>query len=163
MMVLEEHMTTTVETPEPKTKDRPLLVGAVVILVVLALAVIAIVVGGRTISLDPDSPEGVVQRYTQAVIDGDRPAAESLLADGDTCDSYQDPYIDNDIRVTLGDVRITGDTAVVGVTIGYGGGDPFAPYDFSDRSRFLLTNTDGAWLIDETPWPFMICIERPSP
>lgn len=156
-------MAATIETSERRVKDRPLLVGAVVILVVLALAVIAIAVGGRTISLDPDSPEGVVQRYTQAVIDGDRPTAEALLADGDRCDSYQDPYMDTDIRVTLGDVRITGDTAVVEVTVGYGGGDPFAPYDYSDRSRFLLTNVDGAWLIDETPWPFWICIERPSP
>ncbi len=156
-------MTATVEPTERSARDRPLLVGAVVLLVVLGLAVIAIVVGGRTISLDADSPEGVVQRFAQAVIDGDRSTAESLLANGDECDGYQDSYIDNAIRVTLGDVRITGDSAVVEVTIGHSGGDPFAPYDYSDRSRFLLTNIDGAWLIDETPWPFWICIERPSP
>lgn len=161
MMEAEDDMTVTRESLERGGPDRPLIIGGVVILTVLLLAVIAIVAGGRTVELDPDSPEGVVQRYTQAVIDGDLATAEALMVDGRDCERFEDPYIDNDLRVTLGDVRVTGDSAVVEVTVGYGGGDPFSPYDYSDRSRFLLRESDGAWLIDETPWPFWTCIERP--
>jgi hypothetical protein len=104
MMRVEENMTVTEQQSEPGGRDRPLIIGGAVILAVVLLAVIAIAMGGRTVTLDADSPEGVVQRYTQAVIDGDLSTAEDLLVDSRECERFEDPYIDGDLRVTLGDV-----------------------------------------------------------
>lgn len=148
------------DSSQHPTRDRPLMVGAIVVVAVLALAVVAILMGGDTLSLDPNSPEGVVQQYTQALLDGDRGTAEALTAEDSDCERYGDPFVD-DIRVTLGEVRITGDGAVVEVTISQTNGDPFSGYDVSDRSMFQLTRVEGSWRIDASPWPFSTCVERP--
>lgn len=156
--------TATTESPPASGRDRPLMIGAIVIGVVAVLAIVVVFIGGSTVTLDPGSPEGVVQRFTQALIDGDRATAGSLTTDSRDCELGDDLYItDGDIRVTLGDVRITGDAATVDVTVTRSSGDPLIdPYQSSDRARFELTKVDGEWRIDNSPWPFWTyCIERP--
>ncbi len=49
------------------------LIGGVVLVVVIAL--IAVFARGGAAPLDPATPEGVVQRYSQAVVDGDTQTA----------------------------------------------------------------------------------------
>ncbi len=146
-------------------RDRPMIVGLAAIGLVVVLAVVAVVTGGRTVDLDPNSPEGVVQRYAQAMIDEDRDAAHELLADRD-CTFEEYFYFERDMRVTLGDVEITDNRARVEVTVSWPSGEPILdPYGSSERNVFFLVPVDGEWRIDQAPWPFWACIpdERPQP
>ena len=152
-------------TTKAPRRDRPMIVGLVAIGLVVVLAVVAVATGGRTADLDPDSPEGVVQRYAQAMIDEDRDAAQALLEDQDcTFEDYF--YFERDMRVTLGDVEITDSRARVEVTVSWPSGEPILdPYGSSERNVFFLVPVDGEWRIDQAPWPFWACIpdERSQP
>lgn len=148
---------------EPRTRrDRPLMIGGIVILVVVALAIAVVIGGGRTATLDPASPEGVVQRYVSALLSGDTAAAISLATDIDDCEFQIQEPLEDDLRVTLGTVDIQGDRAVVDVSISWPSGDPVLdPYSSSQRARFHLIQVNGEWMIENSPWPFWVCNERP--
>jgi hypothetical protein len=144
-------------------RDRPMIVGLVAIGLVVVLAIVAVVAGGRTADLDPASPEGVVQRYAQALLDEDPDAALALLADQD-CTFEEYFYYERDMRVTLGDVEITDNRARVEVTVSWPSGEPVLdPYGSSERNVFQLIATEGEWRIDRAPWPFWACIENERP
>ncbi|MDF1522055.1 MAG: hypothetical protein P1P87_04460 [Trueperaceae bacterium] len=59
---------------------RWLVVTAVLIAVLIALAALAMALRPSEVAFDPDTPEGTVQRYVVAVIDGDLALARSTFA-----------------------------------------------------------------------------------
>ena len=127
-------------------------------LVLAAVAVVAF--GGEPKRLDPSSPEGVVQGFVTAVLDGDLATArEMLVADPSTvvdglCPRPAD--VTDISRVAIADTTVSGDEATVWVTITTGGGnDPFDS-GYTGRDSFHLVNQDGAWRIDQTPW--QLCV-----
>jgi len=130
--------------------------GVVLVLVVAAVAVLAIRPGPA--DLDPDSPEGVVQRYLEAVMDSDDETAKALLDSSFDCEA---PYFrpdDESFRISLESVDVSGDRATVEVLATYSYGEP--PFDrnqYSESQTFRLTRTDGKWLISEVPWRFQLC------
>lgn len=143
-----------------------MLIAAAVVAVLVVAAVVVVLTGPRISDLDPDSPEGVVQRFVQAMIDGDEDLASSLVAydEGDCTPMPPDAMNgDESIRITLGDVRVSGDDADVDITITRSGGGPLDPYEWSDDLTFDLGRVDGAWLIERAPWPFQICEEMFRP
>jgi hypothetical protein len=159
-------MDTDRETTRTRSSERPLIVAASVVAVLVVAAVVVVLTGPRISDLDPASPEGVVQRYVQAAIDGDEDLMSTLVAYGaDDCTPVTSGLLggDDSIRVTLGDVRVSGDDADVDITVTRSGGGPLDPYEWSDYLTFDLARVDGVWLIERAPWPFQICEEMFRP
>ena len=145
----------------PVRPDRTLLV---VLLIVAALVVVALVVvlvrGATRETLDPSTPEGVVQLYSRAIIDGDELAAGQYLSTSPhDCEFFYDDELDN-IRLTLKDTTISGEhaTVCVSVTTSYGGGGGlFGNGEYSTDDEFLLVKSDDRWLVSSTPYEFDSC------
>ncbi len=149
------------QTPTGKP-DRTLLVIVSVIAAVVVLALIVVFTRGAPAPLDPSTPQGVVQTYSQAVIAGDRPAAQQLLTAKvrEKCDRA-DPYPSSNQRVTLVSTSVTGHTAVVQVSMSSNsGGGPFGGPEYQSEGRFTLVSEGGFWRIDSAPWEFTICYNQ---
>ena len=143
----------------PAKPDRTLLAILIVVglLVVIALVVVLVRSGGQQ-SLDPSTPEGVVQRYAQAVVDGDdEGAVEYLTKRSEDCEYYYNSGEVN-LRLTFQSTEISGDEATVRVSVSTSyGGDPFSNYEYSTDSEFKLVKSGSTWLIEETPYEFIAC------
>jgi len=141
------------------TSRRPLYIaiGTIVALVIVALT--AVLARPASVELDSSSPEGIVQRYTEAVIAGDDPTArESLAADlRQECDQIE-AYGRDDTRVTLSGTTEHDDKATVEVTVTQNGGGVFGG-EYTSDERFHLERDAGEWYITGTPWQFTICEE----
>lgn len=141
--------------------DRTLIV---ILAVIAALAVVALIVvftRGEPAALDESTPEGVVQRYSAAVLEGDEATASEYLVP-----ELADPCVptvtgpSDDMRVTLASTTERDDTADVRVliTVTYEGG-LFGSSDYEEEGEFDLVRADGDWLIESTPWQLAICSE----
>lgn len=147
------------QTPSGRP-DRTLVVILSIIAAVVILALVVVFTRGGPAVLDPSTPEGVVQTYTNTVISGDRDAAMKLLSSElrDNCDKA-DVGIMSNMRVTLVSSKIFDDTATVRVSIsnspdgGVFGGSSYE----SDESFSLVREAGSNWKIDTTPWQLMIC------
>lgn len=143
----------------PKKPDRVLvaIVAAVAALVVLSL--VLVFTRGEPAPLDASTPEGVVQRYAAAVIDGDEATAATYLTDAarKTC-QHTDYPVTEDLRVALVSTTVREDTADVRVSlVASADGGPFGPSEYSYDDVFDLAKVDGRWLIDTAPWQLAIC------
>jgi hypothetical protein len=134
-----------------------LLVGAIVFLAVVA----GVVVANRSApDVDPGTPEGVVQQYLQAVVDGDYPAAADLLAPSSGCDlsDVSAAYAPGSAQVVLKDTAVDGDRAVVTVDVTEGAGDDlFGSSGYSHTERVTVVRDDGAWKIAGSTWLLYSC------
>ena len=141
--------------------DRTLIV---ILAVIAALAVVALIVvftRGEPAALDESTPEGVVQRYSAAVLEGDEATASEYLVP-----ELADPCVptgtgpSDDMRVTLASTTERDDTADVRVliTVTYEGG-LLGSSDYEEEGEFDLVRADGDWLIESTPWQLAICSE----
>ena len=113
----------------PKKPDRVLvaIVAAVAALVVLSL--VLVFTRGEPAPLDASTPEGVVQRYAAAVIDGDEATATTYLTDAarKTC-QHTDYPVTEDLRVALVSTTVRENTADVRVSlVASADGGPSAP------------------------------------
>ena len=134
------------------------LAAAVVLVVVVAL--IAVFARGGAAPLDPDTPEGVVQRYSQAVVDGDIETALTYLVPevADSCERLSGNG--DDLRITLAETTERESSArveVLVVTV-YGSG-PLGADEYESEEAFDLVRVDGDWLIETAPWQLAICAE----
>ena len=134
----------------------------VLLSVIGALVVIALLVvftGGEPEKLDPDTPEGVVQAYTAAIIDGDEQAAGEYLTEGafEGCEDFDRGPTDNP-RVTLVSTTVRAESADVKVSIvtSYGSG-PFGADEYETQGVFDLVLADGTWLIEDAPYELSFC------
>lgn len=149
------------DVPEPVARakpDRTLLAVLIVVALLVVLALVAVLVRGTAReSLDPNTPEGVVQRYAQAVIDGDDATASQYLAGRlDGCDYYERGT--GKLRLTFRSSTISGDSATVLVTVTTSyGGDLFGNGEYSYDEQFRLVSSGESWLISEAPYDFLTC------
>ncbi|QKJ18756.1 hypothetical protein [Microbacterium hominis] len=144
---------------EQTKRSRALIIGILVAIVaVVVVAIVAVFAGGDPAQRDPATPEGVVQRYAQAVIDGDIDGARSYLVEdaADPCDRVEP--IDGAVRVTLIDTVERDDSARVSVRItsGFGSG-PLGTSEFESDGVFDLDRSGDGWLIATTPWELTVC------
>lgn len=139
--------------------DRTLIVILSVIAALVVVALIVVFTRGEPEVLDESTPEGVVQRYSAAVIEGDEAAAIDYLVPEirDDCVRMQSGPLDS-LRVTLVSTTDRGDSADVRVLIvtSYDGG-LFGSSEYEEEGVFDLVRSDDGWLIESTPWQFMIC------
>lgn len=148
--------------PSAVRPDRTLIAILSVIVVIVVIAVVVVFTRGGPVDIDPATPEGVVQTYSTAVISGDRAAAMELLASDvrDNCDRA-DPYMVQDIRMTVVSTNINGDAAVVRVTVSHSGsGGMLGGGGYDSDQAFSLTNGGDGWRITSTPWEFMLCFNQ---
>lgn len=125
---------------------------------VVVVALIAVFTRGGAAPLDAATPEGVVQRYSQAVVAGDPETAIDYLAPevADACERTTTG--DSDMRVTLLETTERDDTAhvrVLVVTV-YGTG-PLGADEYESEEAFDLVDVGGKWLIETTPWQLTVC------
>ena len=133
-----------------------------ILLIIAALVVIALAVvffRGTPPPLDPTTPEGVVQAYSSAVIDGDTAAAQAFLTQElqDNCDRVDNGMLGG-IRVTLVSTKLASDTAHVRVSVVTNdNGGPFGGSDYATDDVFALVKANGSWAIETAPWQLTIC------
>ena len=139
-------------------------VAGVLVLVVLAIALPRLI-DREEATYPPNTPEGTVQRYLQAVSDEDTNTALALLTEENATPCMEDELHDrlrysslDRYRVRLGDVEeIDADT----VTVTVGATRVRQPGLFelpNDRNTHdyefeLRRSADGFWLIAESEWP----------
>lgn len=133
------------------------------IIAVLVVAALAVVFSrGEPALLDESTPQGVVQRYSAAVIDGDEAAATAYLTETARiqCVDFQRASTDN-LRVTLVATMERASSADVRVLIVVSnGGGPFGNSEYETDDVFDLVKMDGKWLIDSAPWQLRVCANR---
>jgi hypothetical protein len=127
---------------------------------VVVTAIVVIVVRGGPQEYPADTPEGVVQRYSQAVIDRDVDAALAYVVPEVADDCEREWFGGDDHRVAL--VRTTerasGATVDVLITTVYDSG-LLGPGESESEASFLLVERDGEWLIERAPWQLSLCRE----
>lgn len=139
--------------------DRVLIaiVSAIALLVVVALAVVF--TRGKPEDFDESTPQGVVQRYSSAVIEGDTATASSYLTEAarSLCTGYHESG-PPPTRVVLISTTERDTSALVKVSvIASGSGGPFGPSEYETEDRFSLVKTDGTWLVDQAPYQLQSC------
>ncbi len=145
--------------------NRILLWAGAVIGVLLAAA--AAVTYTRDVALDPETPEGVVQSYLSAVIDGRRGKARTYLSDRlrtewTECVLESSYYLrDGSYRIEWLGTNIEGQTAYVDVRVTE---ERMLEPDSAHYRLFVLAYQEegadgGSWRITRQDWPRRRCSE----
>jgi hypothetical protein len=142
--------------------DRALIVVLVVTAVLIAVSLVVVFVRGTPALLDPGTPEGVVQRYSAAVLSGYESEAADYLtpAAKEGCgDDFEEAWTGIG-RVTLVSTTERDGSADVRVSIftNYGG-TLFEGSEDAESATFKLVKMGAEWRIDTAPWPLVICPE----
>lgn len=155
---------------QPRNRILYLLLGVVGALVLLSTALVLF--RSPAPPLDPASPEGTVQAYTQALLAGDNAGAIALLSpDSPTREDCSFMNLEERLaqqRITLGSTTLVpGDKspqrATVAVMLSSGGsGGPFGGGESSFRDVFRLSQSSAGWMIDSAPWPLFACGTPPE-
>lgn len=140
--------------------DRTLLVAVIAVVALVVVALIVVFTRGGAAPVDAASPAGVVQRYTEAVIDGDEQAAREYLVEAvrSACERVEAGMAD-DVRVTLDDTTERDRTADVDVSIVSTGGGLLGTSEYREEASFELVREGADWRIETTPWQFTICLQ----
>jgi hypothetical protein len=125
--------------------------GVVAGIVVVATAIV--IQADEPAEFDPDTPEFVVAQYVEAFMADDFSTTDSLLTAAARKQCEDSFYGSRDIqRVRITDTRPDPAGTAIAVAITWDNSDdPFAS-EFTERDRFVLTDEDGRWLIETTPW-----------
>lgn len=142
--------------------NRILLWAGAVIGVLLAAA--AAVTYTRDVALDPETPEGVVQSYLSAMIDGRRGKARTYLSDRlrSECVMESSYYLrDGSYRIEWLGTSIEGQTAYVDVRVTE---ERMLEPDSAHYPLFVLAYQEegedgGSWRITRQDWPRRRCSE----
>lgn len=132
-------------------------VGGVVVLAAIA----GVAAANRTAAtLDPTTPQGVVQEYLKAVLAGDYPAAAKLLSSTSGCDlsDVSSTTVSEFARIVLKDIVVDGDMAVVRVDVTEGADSgPFGDSGYTRTERITAEREGSAWKISGSPWLLYLC------
>jgi hypothetical protein len=136
---------------------------------VVVIAIAAVVVSSirQPADVPADSPEGLVQRYLQAVADDD-PAAiletytPALRERCNTSEPAYTPTFSDDARSFEADListrEVDRDTVEVRVRITeYSGDPPFGGGGYDHTEVFVAETTNGGWGLAQAVWPYNVC------
>jgi hypothetical protein len=136
---------------------------------VVVIAIAAVVVSSirQPADVPADSPEGLVQRYLQAVADDD-PAAiletytPALRARCNASEPAYTPAFSDDARSFEADLismrEVDRDTVEVRVRITeYSGDPPFGGGGYDHTEVFVVEVTNGGWGLAQAVWPYSVC------
>ena len=131
----------------------------IVILALVLSAVSALVSSLRDdVEFSVGTPEGVVQLYLTAIIEGKNDQAASYFASSSNCDAsdLDRAYVSETLRVNLVSTSIEGDSAYVKIDANTGASGPFED-GYTESHTYRLTQESGKWLIEGIPWPLWDC------
>ena len=133
-----------------------LIVGVVLVVAVAAAAILTSL--RPSPRLDPNTPEGVVQVFFQAVEADDWEGLWAVLASPlqDQCEPSDLATFQDDIdRAVIADVESAGNETIVEVQASrVVVDDPLSPYSYDDTFRFVLIEEDGRLAVAELPYQF---------
>lgn len=127
-------------------------------LLVLVLVLVALV--RDPVQLDPETPDGTVQEYLQAISDDDYETAFDLLHPDEFEDcvpsdierqASNEPFtasLESDVEPVSGE-----DRAIINVRMRFGTDGPFGS-GWETFESFELVSEDGFWWITGEPWPY---------
>lgn len=133
----------------------------IVVSTILLAAIAALLSTNRNqAEYSAQSPEGVIQRYLSAVVDGRNDKAAQYFVTNSNCDAtdLDRSWISETIRVNLVESDIESDRAFVEVAIDISSGGPFDDY-YTETHNFRLEKEFGSWKIMGVPWPLYSCEE----
>ena len=136
------------------------ILAAIGVLVIAALAIFFL----RKDTLEygaEDTPDGVARNYVIAIYKEDFERAYGYLRDADEKPDYQefrqsflgDRLDTSHVSVKILGAEISGDEAVVELTLTRGGTDPFQG-TWSDKGSGFLVLQDGNWKLSKMPYPY---------
>lgn len=133
---------------------------AVGILVISALVVFFFRQDSQAYGSD-DTPEGVVRNYVIAIHKEDFESAYNALQDSPGKPNYQEfrqPFLagrldTSNVSVRIKETKITGNDAVVKLTLTHGGTYPFQG-NWSEKGNAILVFQNGSWKLTEMPYPY---------
>ena len=132
----------------------------VLIAVALAIAVIAAIFSGNSArTLNPGSPEKIVQEYLQSLTDGRNDLAAKRLSKNSSCEveDIDRAYIWPSAQITLLKSEVTGNSAIVRVSV-QRKTDTFMDSGILDEQpTYRLIKEQGQWRITGIPWPLYDC------
>ena len=135
---------------------------SVIVIFTIALAAVAAFFSASKESKEYaiSTPEGVVQRYLEAVLAGRNETAASYFATDSQCDAtdIDRTWVSETVRVNLANVDLEGDKAFVEVVIDLSSGGPFDDY-YTEKHNFRMSRESGGWKIMGIPWPLYSCEE----
>ncbi|MGI5950549.1 MAG: hypothetical protein ACOX61_01690 [Brooklawnia sp.] len=139
-------------------KTRPNVVLAAVTGLVIVLAIVAGVLATRREppKLDEATPEGTVQLFVLAVIDGDDAAAVARLDPELGCEAPLETYRPSRVSMSVVSSRTTGQQAQVVLEISEYSEGGFLE-SWSHRESYELVSQGSGWLITGNPWPVYSC------
>lgn len=137
----------------------------VIILFTLALAAAAAVISTtqKSEEFSSTTPEGVVQLYLRAVIDGRYESAAQYFSTSSECDAtdIDRTYIPDSVRVNLGSTEIEGERAFLDVAVEIYSDGPL-DNGYTEKHSYRLAKESGNWRILGIPWPLYSCEEPKS-
>lgn len=140
-----------------------------VLAIALGLIAVVAVVGGvvsatsKVTEYDRTTPQGVVQAYVAALVDGDPEAAAEYLAEDSPCDATaveEQAYLSDEVRVVLRKTEIEADVARVQVDVAWSWGGLFAGSERFEKHTLRLSRTGEDWRLTGSPWPMFDCGSR---
>jgi hypothetical protein len=139
------------------TSNRILLIIAALSIILVAIS--AVLTASRDEEkLSPTTPEGVVQLYLKAIIEGKNDQAATYFASGSECDAsdIDRAYLSDTLRVNLVSTSIEGESAYVKIDANTGSGGPFED-GYTESHTYRLVKQSGSWRIEGLPWPLWDC------
>ncbi|MDA1278903.1 MAG: hypothetical protein O3B95_02515 [Chloroflexi bacterium] len=135
---------------------------AVLIIVSVLISVLA---DNRNVDILPvGTPEGTVQRYLQALTDGDLTAAYGYVSTDLKNECTLEHFLETarwrekNFSASVRDTTIIDDRTIVTVEITEpGSNQPFSQGGYSFDTIFTLTSDNEEWRISEPPWPVSWC------
>ncbi|MEN9563987.1 MAG: hypothetical protein RIR73_2231 [Chloroflexota bacterium] len=111
--------------------------------------------------LAEDTPEGVAHNYVLSILNKDYEKAYEYLADlkyKPTYEEFRQSFLNGMVNpegtgLDVGEATISGDEAVVELTLYYSYSDPFSSR-YGSPDRALLVDQDGEWKVSSMPYNF---------
>lgn len=131
----------------------------VTVIALALIAVSAILSSSREEkSYSSSTPEGVVQLYLKAIIEGKHDIAANYFAAGSECDAadIDRAYISDTLRVNLISVSSEGMSAYVKIDATTSSGGPFDD-GYTESHTYRLIKESGVWKLTGIPWPLWDC------
>jgi hypothetical protein len=133
---------------------------AVIVIAALVLSAVAALVSSfrEEVKYSTSSPEGVVQMYLTAIIEGKNDQAASYFVTDSECDAsdIDRAYVSETLRVNLVSTSIDGNSAYVKIDANSGASGPFDD-GYTESHTYRLSKESGRWLIEGIPWPLWDC------
>jgi hypothetical protein len=149
-----------VNNPNMATPSRANGVLALIVGIALALLGVSLFINANreTRELSTKTPEGVVQLYLKAIIEGKNDVAAGYFTAQSDCDAsdIDRAYISETLRVNLIKSEITGNSAYVKIDANQGSGDLFDS-GYTESHTYRLVKESGNWRLQGIPWPLWDC------